>query len=252
MTGYDALSLGAAADVGFSGAVMPAGNTYQLGGGPGTLTVNSVLADYGDTPCGAAINGNVVFAATNTYSGDTSVLNGTLTLGNIYALPAGSNVFVTGVNSLLQCCDGAQIGGNVALNDGGSINAGNGSLIAGNLAVTSLVNGVKTFNTCYWTGDGAVQGTVTINDGGILSVGQDGPATLSTAGGMLVSGSGQVLVPDPGSAIVGSVDFEGWQSDTIIGAIQGTGNTLTVNSGVVHFHLFLGNKCGPSARPARD
>jgi type II secretory pathway pseudopilin PulG len=23
-------------------------------------------------------------------------------------------------------------------------------------------------------------------------------------------------------------------------------------SGVVHFHLFLGNKCGPSARPARD
>jgi hypothetical protein len=27
---------------------------------------------------------------------------------------------------------------------------------------------------------------------------------------------------------------------------------LPCDSGVVHFHLFLGNKCGPSARPARD
>jgi hypothetical protein len=158
-------------------------------------------------------------------------LNGTLTLGNIYALPASTNVFVSGVNSLLQCCDAAQIGGNVALNDGGSINLGNGSFIAGNLTVTSLVNGIETFNPCYWTGNGTVQGTVTVGSGGILTVGQDGPATLTTVGGMLVNDDGQVLAPDPGSSIVGSVDFEGSQNSTIVGGIQGTGNTLTVNCG---------------------
>ena len=55
-----------------------ADDAYLFGGGPGTLTVASPLAD-GSSPSSVVINGNVVLSNTNnTYSGGTSILGGTL------------------------------------------------------------------------------------------------------------------------------------------------------------------------------
>src|SRR5581483_7191809 len=72
----------------FSGTLLPANNTYRLGGGSGTLFVTSSLADTGPaTPAiigDSRINGGgtVVLLANQTYTGGTTINGGTLQLGN--------------------------------------------------------------------------------------------------------------------------------------------------------------------------
>jgi len=231
LNGFPGLSIGAAAtDATYSGTITPDStfNSYQFGGGPGTLTVASVLADYNNTSCGVSINGNVVFSAANTYTGDTNISNATLQTTDPLALATTANINVNGVNGLLQCADGSQIGGDLALNDGGSINLGSGStIIMGTLAVTSIVNGSI---PSYWSGTGTVEGVVTVSYGGILTVGQNGPATLTAPGGVLITGSGQVVMGDPASAIVGTIDDEGWQSISLVGQVGGSSSALVLGA----------------------
>ena len=82
LSGYDALYIGAAMNVTFSGTLEPAGGNYLLGGGPATLTVTSALTGSN----GVVIDGDVVLNGANTYSGGTTIAAGTL---GIYA---GSNL----------------------------------------------------------------------------------------------------------------------------------------------------------------
>ena len=66
------LSLGAIGSINFSGTLSPAGSTYQLGGGGGTLDVNSPLTGAANN---LSIDGGapVFLNATNTYGGSTTV-----------------------------------------------------------------------------------------------------------------------------------------------------------------------------------
>ena len=95
LRGFGPLSLGAAANVNYAGTLTPFNETYQLGGGPGTLTVGAALADNNGTPCGVAVNGNVVFAVANTYSDGTFINAGTLGIAADSALGDGSITFGT-------------------------------------------------------------------------------------------------------------------------------------------------------------
>ncbi len=68
-----------------SGILAPAAGT--------TLTYGGIIANNGSGTGGltkSATTGTLVLSGSNTYSGDTSILGGTLQLGNIAAIPSGS------------------------------------------------------------------------------------------------------------------------------------------------------------------
>ncbi len=90
---FGPLSLGAAANVNYTGTITPYDETYQLGGGPGTLTVASTLTDDGGTPRGVAINGNVVLAGANLFTNGTLINAGVLGVASDSALGDGSITF---------------------------------------------------------------------------------------------------------------------------------------------------------------
>ena len=82
MTGYDSLSLGAATDCSYYGVLSnPDDNTCIFGGGC-DATIPNALGDVDDVQTNVVIQGDVTFAATNTYSGTTTVIAGTLQVGD--------------------------------------------------------------------------------------------------------------------------------------------------------------------------
>ncbi len=80
-TGYDNLSLGATGNYAYSGTITAGANGYRLGGGTGTLTVSSVLAD-GGSATNTTIVGNTVLTGTNTFTGTLTVAQGTLSVAS--------------------------------------------------------------------------------------------------------------------------------------------------------------------------
>ena len=90
LTGYSSLWIGAAtSNSTFGGSITPASTAYMLGGGSGTLIVQTILAgNYA-----VDISGNVVLPGVNTYAGTTEVMSGTLTvIGGDTGLPAGAGL----------------------------------------------------------------------------------------------------------------------------------------------------------------
>src|SRR5262249_4854481 len=70
----------------YTGVITPASSTYRLGGGGGTLQVNSAISGAGNSLVvgnGTNANGTVILAnSANTYDGTTTIANGaTLQVG---------------------------------------------------------------------------------------------------------------------------------------------------------------------------
>jgi autotransporter-associated beta strand protein len=89
MAGYPQLSLGAASPgTTYSGVLTPAGSTYYLGGGGGSLTFTPNLTGARslvvDNP------GTLILTGTNTYTGGTTVTDGTLKITSPASIPGGS------------------------------------------------------------------------------------------------------------------------------------------------------------------
>jgi autotransporter-associated beta strand protein len=77
-TGYN-VRLGATGNYTYSGAITPNGDVYRFGGGGGTLTVATNLADGFVNPRSLEVGGGlsqVVLAGNNTYTGSTTVRDG--------------------------------------------------------------------------------------------------------------------------------------------------------------------------------
>ena len=137
--------------------------------------------------------------SSNSYAGGMTVLAGVVQLDNLTA--AGTGV-VTIDGGEIDFAVGVQFASDVDLN-GGTLNVGSGTTIAGNLIVTSLNNGNIGDTPSYWFGSGTVNGTVTSSYGGNLNIGTaDTPATLNANGGVLITGSGQLAADDANSQIV--------------------------------------------------
>ena len=95
MSGYSGLILGAASPgATYSGMLTPTGNTFEFGGGGGTLTVASNLSGTMNLAVGNAGLGAVLLSGTNSYTGDTTVTNGALEVLHPWSLPDGGNVTV--------------------------------------------------------------------------------------------------------------------------------------------------------------
>ena len=143
LSSYPNLSLGAApgASASYSGTLTPAGTTYRLGGGGGTLTMNSPLTGGNLVVNGSGSAGNVVLNGANNNYGDTSVVKGTLSVGPT------SNI----------------LGGN-----GGTVTLGNGATLALLPYTAPLAATGWNYDEIWGKGESSVQSGITaaLGDGG--------------------------------------------------------------------------------------
>ena len=96
-SGYNSSVAGGPGGHDLSGTLTPGSNGYLLGGGGATLTVSSSLGDYngGSTALTVTNSGTVVLAGTNSYTGGTTISNGSsLTFATPSAGPASGLIII--------------------------------------------------------------------------------------------------------------------------------------------------------------
>jgi fibronectin-binding autotransporter adhesin len=200
----------------------------------GALSVsNSLVLGRGEIDAavsGTATVNKVQGGGSNTVSlgssGDWTLLTGAATVSSgrlqVNCRLGSTSVTVSGAGNALAG-NGATILGDVALSNSGTIDFDASSVIDGAVEVTG--------GPGYWVNDGTVDGQITVEAYGVLTIGSSSTAaTLAAPGGVLLRGSGRIAMVNDQSALVASLDDEGWQSNQVIGGIQGAGNTLTVNA----------------------
>jgi fibronectin-binding autotransporter adhesin len=162
------------------------------------LTVNAALTDHDAAPNNLDINGGTTtLTANNTYSGTTTIANGTLMIMNANALGTASG---TDADSTIINANGIlQLNGNITLanekitvNAGGSLAANNNSTAIyanpitmnggtlGNAAYTGTISGTSDFNV----GGGAVLAGTGLYSGNITLIGN---ATVTNASALNAS-----------------------------------------------------------------
>ena len=195
---YPTLSLGALGAVTYGGTIYPGSRGYYLGGGGGTLTLTTVLANTGSLqPTPLTINGpgEVLLRSTPTYTGSTTINSGGV-------LDLGGNTFnTTGTTVALR-------GG--TLQDGTVVN--NGSYTATSGVVTAALQGTANLTM---SGPGLLvlansnnSYGRTIVTGGVLEAmypGALGP-NYSSAGTVGVASGGTLEIP------LDSTGAAGWTS----------------------------------------
>jgi autotransporter-associated beta strand protein len=175
MASWPTLSLGAAigSNVTYTGTLTPAGSTYYVGGGGGTIVFTNVNALTGvgnNVVAGNGGGGVVILQTNNNYTGGTLINAGTLQIGASNAATAwfGSSGNITNNGTLLiNNTDGLVLNQTISGN-GILYKSGNGTttLNAANSfsGGTIITNGTILVQNSY--GLGAVSGAVTIYGSG--------------------------------------------------------------------------------------
>ena len=197
------LSLGAVGNATFSGTLVPAVNTYYLGGSGGTLTFTPGLTGTNSLVAGIG-GGTVILTGTNTYTGSTTVSAGTLAIVGT-GLLGGGNYGTAIANS------GALVM-NTASNQifSGTI-SGAGALYQTGSGITTLSGGNITYSgpTAINGGQLVLQNTTgyvsntTIASGGTLNVALSSQWTIST-GALNITGNGTLVKSGTATWYVGS------------------------------------------------
>ena len=146
----------------YSGTLTPNGSTYRLGGGGGTLVMSNSNAVTGAGKS-LTVNGNVVLAASNDYTGGTTLTSGTLTLNNAGNIGSGTLVI-----------------------SGGTLNSTNGA------DVTLSTNNAQTWggNFTYSGAFGPTNGPSSLNLGtGAVSMGASARTVTVTNKTLIVGGT---------------------------------------------------------------
>ena len=154
--------------------------------------------------------GTFVLSSANTYTGATTITNGTLQLDGSTA--ADSTVDIGTAGSL---SGSGMVLGNASLTGGGVIHLTDPGSIAGTLAVTGG----------HWNGQGKVDGLVT-SSFGTFTIGAG--ANLTAVSGIDITG-GSIRADNAASTITGSVNYTSSSDSTFIGVIAGGDKTLTMN-----------------------
>jgi len=205
--------------------------------GTGTLDFNAG-GDFNNSISGtgnlrmSGIAATLNLNAANTYTGTTTIEQGTLLVGSDNALPSGSDVSVA---------SGATLNFSSFTNTVESISAANGSTVSLNGANVTSNNGFSFAGNAALTGSGNVDSTFTSASSG------DGVITAS--GGALTLGSGSrsnTLTAFTGTLAVGSQTVNVNSSDsisTLAADITLSGGTLTGNKSfnVTSAGSFTGN-----------
>ena len=189
MTGYDSLSLGAATDYSYYGVLSnPDNNTCIFGGGGATLTIPNALGDVDDVQTNVVIQGDVTFAATNTYSGTTTV-SAARCRSEMAARPDASGRAAVTDNATLSYDRSDNINIGYAISGTGSVAQDGSDTLTlsgsnGYSGGTEIDTGNLAFGSTAAIGGGTGNANVTINQAGALNV--SGPYT--TVMGWLGSG----------------------------------------------------------------
>jgi autotransporter-associated beta strand protein len=218
----------------------------------GTLTVNS-----------SAAGGKLLLAATNTYTGDTTVLGGILSVssdGNLGAAATGNIVLDGGTLSaatnftlnasrtvfLGPASDGGgalEVAGGATLTFGGTIadnGTGPGSLTktgTGTLALSSSSWSTYTGGTTISAGTVAISGYGTIGTVSNLTIASGATLNVSSATGGYTLGTGQTLVTGNGTSFVNGKLYLGSAALTLfwtngVPSLTISGNKLVVDNNV--------------------
>ena len=179
------------------------GGVIANGASPSTLTVNNAAT-------------TLTLTGVNTYTGDTKITSGTLSLGPTASIAAGSTVGVDN-KGILNFAAGGSVLGNATLTGGAAV-TGSGGTIGGTLAVSG-----GNWNAT----SGTVQGLVTASGAAnTFTIGSG--ANLTAASGVNVTG-GQIAGT---GTLTGSLGYTSAQSSTFGGVIAdgASPSTLTVNN----------------------
>ena len=169
-------------------------------------------------------SGTTILSGTNTYTGATNVITGTLDVASSGSLAAGSTVNVATGGTLGGT---GIIHGKATLTGNGAIDFAAGGTIAGTLAVTGG----------NWDGVGTVTGLVTSSSGTFtIGTGENLTATagLALTGGTL-AGTG---------TLTGSLTDTSSSNQTFGGVITGATSTLTMNKASTTLTLTGANTYG--------
>ncbi len=234
----------------FSGTLTPNGNVYRLGGGDGVLTVATSLPNVNGTTqlvingngtstpessvAGGVATGTVALTAPSTYSGGTTILDGTLNVNSDSALGAAAGVvnltggalqFVASGGVTLSSSRGIVLGGGAFDTNGGSDTIN--SVISGTNFIKIGAGDLALTNVNTYTG------STTVNGGGLV-VGSTG--TISS-GPLVVNNTNaapsatDVYLYNTAGQTVGTLsgNLSGSSSGNTAGIFLSTGVTLTVN-----------------------
>ena len=217
-------------------------------GGANNTVLGGVLSGSGNTQDGSVTSlykdgsGTLTLQGTNTYTGDTRLVSGTLTVGSGGNLGNGSDLYLAllGTANINQSCSLSSVR-EWGTNNGGTLNLGSGATLTitggtgtvyqnavtgtGSLTMNAsgLTESLYGSNTC--TGDLTIQaGTMTLsgsNQFGVVTVG-GGSLNLQRSGGTTLLATTDVVLSS------GSLNVD--QSQTL-DDLTISGGTLTIASG---------------------
>lgn len=240
LTGFNSLRLGATTNVNYTGQLTPAGTTYRLGGGGGTLTLANTNALTGARS--VVISGNTVLSGSNDFSGNINLSGGTLSLNSNNASGTGS--MTVGAARTINNTSGAKItlsnssySWNGDLTVASSVTAAASAIDFGTGGVT-LNKGSNLLITLSAdvTIGGVISGT------SVNSFQKSGNGTLTLTGlntftGGLTVSAGRVNINNGGNGTASSVGTERLtiNNDRAIGNTSGSSITLTTNNPITLF-----------------
>jgi fibronectin-binding autotransporter adhesin len=227
-----------------SGGVSVGSNVLFVGGGNHT-TVSSAISGAGGSQDGTTTTlfkdgaGNLTLSGNNSYSGDTRITGGTLTVANGGNLGSGSDVYVSdgatlAVNTSTTVASiqetGNNNGGEVAIGSGATLTingadkgalyqdtiSGSGNLVVNGSGTTSL----NLYGTQGWTG------STTVSGGKLSSAVALASTSLTVNGGTLETTADGVIANNA-STTLSSGTFSIGGNDTI-GSVTATGGRLSV------------------------
>ncbi len=205
-------TIGSLAGGGATGGSVTLGNATLTTGGDNTDTIFAGIISGLGGGLTKEGTGTFTLSGTNTYTGATTINDGTLELTSTGSTAAGSTVAVNTGGTLSGL---GTVNGNATLTGNGIINFGATGNIAGTLGVTGG----------NWNGLGSVTGVVT-SSSGTFTIGS--LANLTATGGLNVTGG--TIVGDVDSTITGSINYTSNQLSTFDGVIAGLTSTVTVNN----------------------
>ncbi len=230
----------------FSGTttIMP-GGAIQLGNGGTSGIVNGAILDNGQlflnrsdsfilagaiTGTGSLVQngtGTVILTANSTYSGGTTINQGTLQVGNGGVIGMiGTDVNVAGGATLAFDRSDTVVFGNVISGAGGLTQAGNGTLsLSGTntyLGPTNITAGILQLGNGGTTGAIAASSTITIGLGGTLAFAWSNTQTVAN----LIGGNGTVTQNGTGTTILTAANTYAGGTTINAGTLQlGNGGT---------------------------
>lgn len=163
-----------------------------------TLAVGGVLSGAAAAGLTKAGMGSLIVSAPNTYTGPTTINEGTLQLGGANGVPSGSAVTVAGGATFDLNNFSDAIG---SLAGAGNVNLGSGSLSVGSANTSTTFSGVVRGSggltklgtgTLTLSGDNVYTGVTAVTAGALLVNGSQPSSNVTVASGAILGGAGTV------------------------------------------------------------